>query len=82
MRMDRSLPLRPPERQLALPLRPPERQLALPLEPVVGPLALAGFGPVVPPQRAWRSFMPATQADVRRAIRRICQEVVDDAAGR
>ena len=68
MRMDRSLPL-----------TPPERQLALPLEPVVAPPALAGLGPVVPPQRAWRSLMPATQADVRRAIRRICQEVVDDA---
>ena len=66
----------------SLPPTPPERQLALPLEPVVGPPALAGLGPVVPPKRAWRSLAPATQAEVRRAIRRICQEVVDDATGR
>lgn len=66
----------------SLPLTPPERQLALPLEPVVGPPALTGLGPVMPPKRAWRSLTPATQADVRRAIRLICQEVVDDAAGR
>jgi hypothetical protein len=67
MRSDRSLP--PP---------PTARQLALPLETIVGPPALAGLGPVVPPQRAWRSLAPATQTAVRRAIRRICQEVVDD----
>ena len=66
----------------SLPLTPPERQLALPLEPVVSPPVLAGLGPVVPPRRGWRSLPPAMQADVRRAIRRICQEVVDDAAGR
>ena len=69
-----------PDRSLLL--TPPERQLALPLEPVVGPPALAGLGPVVSPKRAWRGLTPATQAEVRRAIRRICQEVVDDAAGR
>jgi hypothetical protein len=66
----------------SLPLTPPERQLALPLEPVVSPPALVGLGLVVPPQRAWRSLMPTTQAVVRRAIRRICQEIIDDAAGR
>ena len=64
---------------LSFPLTPPERQLALPLELVVSPPALAGLGPVVPPKRAWRSLTPATLAVVRRAIRRICQEVVDDA---
>jgi hypothetical protein len=55
---------------------------SLPLEIVAGPPAFAGLGPVLPPQRAWRSLAPATQTAVRRAIRRICQEVVDDAAGR
>ena len=72
MRPDRSLP--PP---------PTERQLALPFETVAGPPALSRLGPVVPPQRVWRSLAPATQITVRQAIRRICQEVVDDdAAGR
>jgi hypothetical protein len=66
----------------SLPLPPPARQLALPLEPVVSPPALTGLGPVVPPRRAWRSLTPATQAVVRRAIRRIWQEVIDDATGR
>ena len=71
MPRDRSLP--PPRT---------ERQLALPLELVAGPPALAGLGPAVPPRKAWRSLAPATQAAVRRAIRRVCREVVDDAAGR
>jgi hypothetical protein len=60
-----------------LPLAAPERQLALPLEMAVGPPRLVG--PRLVPRRVWRSLGPTLQATARRAVVRVCQEVVHDA---
>jgi hypothetical protein len=59
-----------------------ERQLALPFQVTVAPASLVGPGPVVPARRAWRSLSPTAQAGVRRAILRICREVIGDAGHR
>lgn len=69
MRPDRSLP--PP---------PTERQLALPLAAVAASAAPVGLGPGIPPRRVWRTLAPQARASVRQALRRICLEVVHDAA--
>ena len=67
-------------RDRSLPPPPTERQLALPLEPVTAPPRLVGLGPTVPPRKAWRGLALPTQAAVRQAIRRVCLEVIHDAA--
>jgi len=66
----------------SLPPDPTARQLALPLEVAGRPAVGTGLGPLIPPRRVWRGLSPATRAVVRRAVLRVCQEVVhDDAAG-
>jgi hypothetical protein len=61
---------------------PTARQLALPREVARRPPVGTGLGPLIPPRRVWRGLSPAARAGVRRAVLRVCQEVVhDNAAG-
>jgi hypothetical protein len=65
------------------PPSPPSHQLPLPLPPPPGPAP-----PALPPDAAtlrarqvWRTLPPTLQGQVRQAIRRVIQEVGDDADG-
>jgi hypothetical protein len=65
------------------PPSPPRLQLPLPLPSPPGPAP-----PALPPDAAtlrarqvWRTLPPALQGQARQAIRRVLQEVRDDAAG-
>lgn len=65
-----------------LPAVPLPRQLPLPLaaaDPSPRPVLR---GPHQLPPRVWRGLLAEQQTQVRRTVRRVCQEIVRDRAGR
>ena len=62
------------------PPSPPPRQMPLPLAPAPGPAPpwLSPELATLPPQRIWSTLSPTDRAQVRAAILRISQEVLDD----